>query len=328
MDSRNSLVTSDLVDPNELWNDYQDALEDYNETSHGLVDMLVFRTTDKSFSVLQGAYEFEEYADFTLPDSQDLSYLELSVGIKEFDQRHAFTWSRILETPANELDARHAASLQADTRLIIKQVVRAALTSTGLTMGGITGAAFYNADGTVPPPIKNTTFTGSHNHYLVSTGASLAAADLDRIQDDLVHHGFETDLVLMINSAQSRTIEGFTGFVPARERVHDVKWINLVGDPYIGSYGRMAILEEDWIPANYLFGFSAIGGSNDARNPMAMRESQNPTARGLILQRGTNPEYPLADSFYYRKFGMAVRQRGNGVALQIKASGSYVSPTI
>jgi hypothetical protein len=328
MDSKNRLWTSDFIDPNELWRDYQDSLEDYNATSHGLVDLLTFRTTDKTFSVLQGAYEFEDYADYTLPDSQDISYLELSVGIKDFDLRYAYTWARILESTASELDGRHSAALQADVRLLLKQVLRAALTKEGLTLQGVTSPAFYNADGTVPPPVKNTTFSGSHTHYLASAGASLVAGDLDRIQDDLTHHGFETDLVLMANRAQTRTIKGFAGFVPSQQETHDQKWINLVGEPYYGSYDRMAVLEEDWIPSGYLFGFSAQGGPGSQQNPIAFRESVNPAARGLILQRGTNPEYPLADSFYYRKFGVGVRQRGNGVALFITGGGTYTSPTI
>jgi hypothetical protein len=328
MDSKNQLWTNDFVDPNELWNDYQDSLEDYNQTSHGLVDLLTFRTTDKTFSVLQGAYEFEDYADFTLPDSQDLGYLEMSVGIKDFDLRFAFTWARILESSSGDLDGRHAAALQADTRLILKQVLRSAFTKEGLTLGGVTSPAFYNADGTVPPPVKNTTFTGAHSHYLATTGAALAAGDLDRLEDDLVHHGFVEDLVLMNNRAQTRTIRGFTDFVPSAENVHDMKFVNLVGDPYYGSYGRFAALEEDWVPAGYLFAFSAQGGRNNTQNPIAFRESVNPAARGLILQRGNNPEYPLADSFYYRKFGVGVRQRGNGVALQITAGGTYTSPVI
>lgn len=326
MDSTNQLWTSDFVDPNELWKDFQDSLEDYNATSHGLVELLTFRTTDKTFSVIQGAYEFEEYADYTLPDSQDLGYLELSIGIKDFDLRFAFTWARILESTSDELDARHAAALQGDTRLLLKQVLRAALTKEGLKLGGVTSPAFYNADGAVPPPVKNTTFSGNHTHYLASTGSTLAAGDLDKMEDDLTEHGFISDIILMINRAQQRTVEGFTNFVPSRERVHDVKWTNLVGEPYIGSYGRAAILVEDWVPAGYLFEFSAQG--TGAQRPIAFRESVNPAARGLILQRGTNPEYPLADSFYYRKFGVGVRQRGNGVLLQITGSGTYTSPTI
>lgn len=327
MDSKNRLWTSDFIDPNELWRDYQDSLEDYNATSHGLVDLLTFRTTDKTFSVLQGAYEFEDYADYTLPDSQDLSYLELSVGIKDFDLRYAFTWARILESTSAELDGRHAAALQADTRLLLKQVLRSALTKEGLTLGGVTSPAFYNADGTVPPTVKNTTFTGSHNHYLSSGAGTLGPEDLDAMEDDLVHHGFITDIILLHNRAQTRTIQGFTNYVPSSQNVHDIKYTNLVGDPYHGSYGRMAALEEDWIPAGYLFCFSAQGGTNSQQNPIAFRESVNPAARGLILQRGTNPEYPLADSFYYRKFGVGVRQRGNGVAMFISA-GAYASPTI
>jgi hypothetical protein len=253
MDSKNQLITNDYVDANALWRDFQDALEDYNATSHGLVDLLTFRTTDRTFNVLQGAYEFEEYADYTLPDSQDLSYLELSVGIEDYDLRYAYTWARILESSSPELEGRHAAALQADQRLILKQILRCVFTKTGLTLGGVTAPAFYNADGTVPPPVKNNTFTGSHTHYLASTSGTLAATDIDRMEDDLKHHGFVTDLVLMINSAQTRTIRGFTGFIPARELNHDSQLINLVSDPFVGAYSRFSILEEDWIPSGYLF---------------------------------------------------------------------------
>jgi len=326
MDSKNQLWTNDYVDANELWRDFQDSLEDYNATSHGLVDLLAFRTTDKTFSVVQGAYEFEEYADYTLPDSQDLTYLELSVGIKDFDLRYAYTWARILESSSAELDARHEAALQADTRLMLKQVLRAALTKEGLTLKGVTSPAFYNADGTIPPTVKNTTFTGWHNHYLTTGESSVNAGDLDQMQDDLTEHGFVTDLVLMVNRSQQRTIEGFTNFVPSKDRVHDIKWTNLVGEPYIGSYSQMAILVEDWIPAGYLFLFSAQG--QGTARPIAFRESTNEQAQGLILQRGNNPEYPLSDSFYYRKFGVGVRQRGNGVLMQVTASSEYTSPTI
>lgn len=328
MDSKNQLFTSDFIDPNVLWADFQDSLEDYNATSNGLVELLTFRTTDKTFSVLQGAYEFEDYADYTLPDSQDLSYLELSVGIKDFDLRYAYTWARILESTAAELDGRHAAALQADVRLLLKQVLRAALTKAGLTLGGVTSPAFYNGDGTVPPPVKNTTFTGSHNHYLVTAGASIASTDLDAIEADLVHHGFDTDLVLMVNRAQMNGVKAINGFVPSASQVHDIKYTNMVGDPYFGSYSRLAILEEDWLPPGYMFAFSAQGGPNAQQNPIAFRESINPAARGLILQRGTNPEYPLADSFYYRKFGVGVRQRGNGVVMQVTTNATYTSPVL
>lgn len=328
MDRTNRLWTSDFIDPNLLWQDYQDSLEDYNATSYGLVDLLTFRTTDKIFSVLQGAYEFEDYADFTLPDSQDLSYLEISIGLKDFDLRYAYTWARILESVQSELDGRHSAALQADTRLILKQVIRAAMTKEGLTLQGVTSVPFYNGDGTVPPTVKNTVFTGSHNHYLVSSTAQLQSTDLDRMEDDLYHHGFVTNLVVMVNRLQVRTVQGLTNFVPSDSLNHSVLFTNLVGDPYFGSYSRMAVLEEDWIPPGYLFAFSAQGGGNNAQNAIGFRESINPAARGLILQRGSNPEYPLVDSFYYRKFGVGVRQRGNGVALQVTGNSSYTSPSI
>lgn len=328
MDSKNQLLTADFIDPNVLWNDYQASLEDYNETSNGLVALLSYRTTDKTFSVLQGAFEFEDYADYTLPDSQDLSYLEVTIGLKDHDLRHAYTWSRIIDATREELDGRHAAALQADQRLILKQVLRAAFTKEGLSLKGVTSPAFYNADGTVPPTVKNQVFSGNHTHYLASATGTLQASDLDRMQVDLTHHGFIENLILMVNSQETPIIEGFAKFVPASDRNHDANLVNLPGAPFIGAYRKFSILEEDWVPAGYLFAFSAQGGDNSNLNPIALREHINPVAQGLILQRGTNPEYPLADSFYYRRMGAGVRQRGNGVCLQVTGAGTYTSPVI
>jgi hypothetical protein len=330
MDSKNTLITtSDNVDVNALWRDYQASLADYNGLTDDVVGALTFNTVEEIDYVIQGAYQFEEYADYTLPDSHDLTIYPVRYGIKAWDLRLAYTLRRILSTTTTELDARHTAALNADKDLVIKQVLRAAFTKAGLNLEGVQTYAFYNADGTrLPPPWKNKSFATSHQHYITTGAASIGPEDLEAMEDHLVEHGFEKNLELWINRTERRQVMDLTDFVPARQYSHDANLINLPGDPYIGSYGRLLIRIEDWVPEGYLFAFSRQGGSNSPQNPIALRVPRATSAQGLKLWRGTNPEYPLVDSFYYREFGSGVRQFGNGVCMQVTASGTYTSPVI
>jgi hypothetical protein len=329
MDSKNPIITTaDQVDPNVLWRDYQASLADYNGLTDDIVGALTFQTTDETSYVIQGAYEFEEYADYTLPDSHDLTVYHIHYGIKAWDLRLAYTLRRILSTSQTELDARHAAALMADRNLLVKQVLKAAFTKAGLTLEGVATYAFYNADGLrTPPTWKNVTFTSSHQHYITTGAATIGGEDLDAMEDHLVEHGFESNLELWINRAQRREIMDLPDFIPARQFSHDAQMINLPGPPYIGQHGRLMVRIEDWVPSGYLFAYSRQGGANSPQNPIALRIPLAEAARGLKLWRGSNPEYPLVDSFYYHEFGSGCRQFGNGVCMQVTTSGTYTSPT-
>jgi hypothetical protein len=330
MDSKNQLITTaDNVDANALWRDYQASLGDYNGLTDDIVGALTFQTTDETSYVIQGAYQFEEYADYTLPDSHDLTTYHIHYGIKPWDLRLAYTLRRILNTSQVELDARHAAALMADRDLMVKWVLKSCFTKAGLTIEGVATYPFYNGDSVrTPPTWKNVTFTSAHTHYLATNSATLDGADLDAMEDHLVEHGFENNLELWINRAQRRTIMDLPDFVPARAYSHDAQLINLPGPPYIGQHGRLNIRIEDWVPPLYMFAYSRQGGQNSPQNPIALRIPLAESARGLKLWRGTNPEYPLVDSFYYHEFGTGCRQFGNGVCMQIVASSTYTSPTI
>jgi hypothetical protein len=171
------------------------------------------------------------------------------------------------------------------------------------------------------------------------------------MEEHLKHHGYGRQsgatLVLVVNTQELAVIRTFrvaTGssydFVPASGQP---PWLlpsntggvvvpqgtsipNQVGGMEVaGRYGSWLVVEEDYIPAGYMFGF-ATGGANNATNPVGFREHQNPGLRGLRLVKGRDNDYPLLDSFYQRGFGTGVRHRGAGVVMQV-AAGAYVIPT-
>lgn len=99
-----------------------------------------------------------------------------------------------------------------------------------------------------------------------------------------------------------------------------------MGMPIIGAYGFWNIAEEPFIPPGYLLGIG-FGGRFDLRNPVGLRQHQNPAMQGLRVLPGNNQRFPLVDGFYLRSFGTGIRQRGSAAVMQIKASGSYDIPT-
>jgi hypothetical protein len=153
-------------------------------------------------------------------------------------------------------------------------------------------------------------------------------------------------MILLVNRTEMATIRTFrvsTGspydFIPAAGGAPWLLPVNtggvvfpqgstipttVAGLPVAGAFGPWLIVENDYMPANYMIGF-ATGGDMAASNPVGIREHQNPALRGLRLVKGRTPDYPLIDSFYNRGFGTGVRHRGAGVVMKVTA-GSYTIP--
>jgi hypothetical protein len=93
----------------------------------------------------------------------------------------------------------------------------------------------------------------------------------------------------------------------------------------IGTYGPFLVVEEDYIPAGYVFA-SVTAGEQSIGNPIGFRQHEVAGLRGLRLMPGPGRDYPLTDSFYQRGFGTGVRHRGGGVVMKITA-GAYTIPT-
>jgi len=310
--------------------------------------------------VFQGGdtVEFEKASEFGVPRgirTAAPSYFSLGFSFDWWDLAIRYTWKFLAESRAEQVDALQNMALEADNRLLFREVMGTIFSNTGrvATIAGqnFNVFPFYNGDATVPPRWKNTVHTAPHTHYLVSGGATVDFGDLNDMENHLKHHGYSwqngTALMLLVNSAQSVTIQGFRvaggapydfipavggpSWIPPEKRMEDAYGPGAFpastfrGLPVIGRYGPWLVIEDDLIPAGYMLGL-AIGGDLSAANPVGIREHANPSLRGLRLVKGPDPNYPLIDSYYQRGFGTGIRQRGAGVVMQIKASGSYDIP--
>lgn len=350
---------NDGVDPNALWAEFQATLEIHNERRQTIVNILTFPVTQLIETIPDAtSVEFQKATEFGVPKAVGIkqSYFQMAYDFEDFDLATRYTWKFLRDADVRVIEATHRAVLEADNRLIFRHVM-AALFDNRNRVSDIRNRnynvyALYNADGTVPPKWKDTTFDGTHSHYLVSGSATFDSQDLENATNHIAHHGFNqengTQFVHILNSAQmavaktfraGATINGVvcnydfipapnqpTLFVPNAEGLlgerPPTQWRGL---PVIGSYGNALLVEEDYIPANYVLTLGS-GGLGDLQNPVGLREHANQAFRGLRLIPGNQQAYPLIDSYYARAFGTGVRQRGAAVITQVKASGSYDIP--
>lgn len=353
--------TADGRDISDLWTEFQDTLQVWNERRQRIIDFLTYQVTSVIEDVPQGGQaDFEEASEFGEPKGQRnaLNYFSLAYDFKWYDLAQRMTWKFLAEATGAQVEALHQQALEADNRLVFSRVMKTvfnnANSKTDIRNQPYTVYRFYNGDGTVPNSYGSNTFSGSHSHYTTSGAATIDSGDIEALIGQLREHGYSrangNRIVIMLNSQEGEQVRRFRAnvannngavalfdFVPAGGQPALIvpNTTGLIGNQVpgeldglyvIGSYGDAIIIEEDYIPASYTFAF-ATGGDASLNNPVGFREHANPALRGLRLIPGNKQGYPLIDSFYNRGFGTGVRQRGGGAVMQITASGSYAVPT-
>lgn len=345
--------TTDGRDLNDIWAEFAQTVAIQNEQRQRLIDLLTFSVTSPIEDVVQfGGADFEEASEYGVPVGARPSSSMLSLGytFKWYDLAARFTWQFLAEASSAQVESIHQAALEADNRLVFLEVLRTVFRDTNRQANikgqNYTVYAFWNGDGTVPPPYKGNTFDGSYTHYRTSGAATIASEDLDEITDAFKSHGYTaengTTTFALVNSTEANVIRNFRvadgdrfDFIPAMGQPGILSGAQGVvgGQPnstfrgmnVIGQYGTLLIIEEDYVPAGYVPAF-ASGGQANLANPIGFREHTNPALRGLRIVKGREPDYPLIDSYYARGFGTGVRQRGAGFVMQITASSTYTPP--
>lgn len=344
---------ADGTDLNQVWNDFMDLLNSVNGTRQAIINFLTYPVPSPTETVAQpgSGVDFEEATEFGQPVSSRIqpAYFQVGYPFKWFDLAGRYTWMYLADATTAMVDSVANAAVEAFWRLQMTELFKALFSSTNIT-ATIKGNTynvyrFYNADGTVPPTYKTNTFTGSHTHYVQSGAATVDQGDLNEIIDDFASHGYTQlngyRIVIMVNKAEGDTIRGFRAapvgsarydFLPSNTQPGTIITLNqqvigvqppggtLDGMNVIGSYGPALIVQDDWMPSGYLFGF-ATGGDQNLNNPIGMRQHAQANMRGLRLIKGRQADYPLIDSFWATGFGFGTRQRGAGYLIKIGSSG-------
>lgn len=219
--------TSDDVNLNDLWNDYQAMLAEWNAKRDPLVRFLTFSTT----LLTEGAFDsgslgdFEPATEYGVPVGIRPEAKSVTIGydFRWYDLAGRFTWKYLAKATAAQLDAYTNMALEADNRMVFNEIMRTLFLNSRRTAQepneGQTIYPFWAGQvGDKPPDYGNTTFPDQHNHY-VTTGAATFTNDIDGINDfnaliDLVgEHGYTVEngyrVVVMVNKAQGNVIRLF-----------------------------------------------------------------------------------------------------------------------
>lgn len=358
------LAAADGTDLNDFWDEVQAVVALKNRQRNTLVDALTFRTTEiaEKVTVPSGGEDFERATEFGLPKGVRAApgnTFWRGYTFDFFDIAVRYTWMYIAEAGIKELRQTTNEALAGDNRLMFSRVMRCLfnpINESGLTDENlpVTVYKFYNGDGEVPPPVGNTTFAGSHNHYITTFGAVASAtlnpAGVEAMKTHLDHHGYTMlngyRKVLWVNPQEAAIVRTWRvaggapwDFIPDDTRtgggvfVPDGSGGRYVGAPQgrvqgqIGTYGPWHVVENEYLPAGYVSGI-VTGGPDNISNPIGLREHRNASYRGLKLIPGNRNGYPLVESFFQRGIGTGIRHRGAGIIMQVSGSGTYAVPAI
>lgn len=345
-------TTADGESLSAIWEEFQATIELANSQRTALAELFTHTTTRASDMVAQvGATEdFEEASEFGVPTAINHTHeLErMAYPLKWYDRATRFTSAFLRDATSEQVRTVHAQALDADNRLIFKQVFGAVLKKENRTNeDGQTVYALWNGDGKVPPAYAGETFTDTHTHYMTTASTQFDGVDLRDLIKNITEHGYGTAsgdrIIGFVNPQEGESVRSFRvsegdpfDFIPSESAPAYLTSEILVGErppanynglTVIGGYGPAWIVEDHYVPKGYVMAL-ATGGANAETNPVAMREHPRPEYKGLRHIPGDNQAYPLVNSYYSRGVGTGIRHRGAAAVMQVTESATYTSPSL
>lgn len=199
---------------------------------------------------------------------------------------------------------------------------------------------FVNADGaSIPDGPNGEVFVGStHNHYIGE--ATLTAAFLTSLINDVIEHGHGAAVRIAISTTDEAAVRALTGFTayqdprlifPSLPQYTTGVSSNLstqtldisrLDNRAIGIFGGAEVWVKSWAIANYIYCWDA----EDPSKGLAYRQRSQTGLQGLRLAASL-PDHPLYVDFMESEFGMGQWTRTNGAVLYF-ANATYADPTI
>lgn len=343
------------------------ALAYYNETANAILGLLTNRTTvvQERFpfgtlggGLLQRSAEFGQVLAVrpTVGAEFDVAY-----PIERYATRAIFTPEYLLRARVQDVQAVTVQMIVDDYNTLFRTVLEALFNNAnysfvdpkdiGAGAGTLTIRRLFNADGTA-----GNIYLGNGklvnmatlNHYKTSGNASFTNNAFLMARDTLRNIGLNSNIVFFISEEDADDVSLLSDFVGADNAfAYDNFGIgrdpNITVPPgnetpraivtYPNAIGRIRnagqVVTLQWMPSGFIFAMDTT-----AERPLVIREADVPRLRGFRLTGNDvvgEPELdgpnPILNKYWERIFGVGVRNRGNGVIVQITASGTYTAPT-
>lgn len=207
--------------------------------------------------------------------------------------------------------------------------------------GDLTIEPLANNDAVVYPPVLGSAAEATENHYIETNYAPGSISDTNdpyvTIGNELEEHfGTPTsgsNILVLINddaTAKTRDLVAFVpvtdmGILPGQDTATVLGLPGNLPGRLLGRHEEAGVWIAEWrfLPATYMIGLHL-----DAPRPLRMRRDPANTGLPQGLQLiSTSDMYPLQNSHYRNRFGVAVVNRLNGVVLELGTGGTYTVPT-
>ncbi len=295
-------VTADGVDLNVIWGEVNSALNTWNEHRSALASLLSYFTTNTADAIPQSATadSFDEASEYGEPTAiRAGNYELLGYTFKDYDKATRFTWKALRDMTSQQVAASVDFALEADNRLLNGSILERLFSNVPEENSfGHTCYSIYNDDVMIPPEYMGKTFSGSHNHFLVSGATTIDSGDLETGLKTVREHGYGVEptaqLICLCNPVEGEVISTFKAgeenqnsvtakhsFVPSAGAPAYLQPDNIVGQvapattanglKISGSYGPLWVIESEYCPAGYISVFATYG-ANSQNNVIGVRE--------------------------------------------------------
>jgi hypothetical protein len=335
IDSRDLAQSAQTIGEGRLYEAQTQVLAEYSSMWAEWFGAIAMFTTEyqERYGVVGGG-ELQPSDEYGRPlATRPAGYFDVAYPLYQFGDRKGWTDIYLAKVTGDRISRELDDALLKDRTTMLKMLLRCVLTKENATFtdpdkGSLTIRRLANNDGGLTPPEHNgNTFASTHTHYYGTNNATLATTHLQGIYDHLHEHGLSGHVVLEVADQEVPLITALTGFVEAESRrggVSDPVTPTFAGgnERTIGWIKQMEVRNMGWMPDGYMFAYD-----ERADPPVAVRQDAEAELQGFRLV-STEDRYPLRNAFFRRRAGMGVRNRLNGVAVQIVASTSYTTPTI
>jgi len=322
-------------------------------------EQFVFGSGGDHNGILQEASEYTNPLATRPAIAGTVGVFDVGYPIKRFRDRVMWTPEYLLRATLADINEKTYDALIKDYNTLFRYVLRAVFETNnytftddkviGLGFGEVGVKRLLNADGGNERVYINgiPTNVGAMNNYKVSGTAGVTNGTFTIARDALKALGLDNDIVFMVSKTLADDIVLLSDFVPvnyadttdpniieymsiADQNVYVPPPRAIVKSPRaigrIRNAGEVVVIP--WMPDGYIFAFDRT-----AEQPVVIRESDLAQLRGfqIVAADGTNPKLGgdqlIVNKFWQRIFGAAVRNRANGVIVQITTSSSYTAPT-
>lgn len=317
------------------------AFQAHNRIVNDLLGSLVETTTDRlrRYGGVE-QMQMDEIDQFAQPDAQKIGPGQ-NVGFPMRLYGASVQWTRkyFQVTTAAEFAAQITAIMDADVRIVTREIKRALFRPTNLTFNDrlidnveLPVKALLNADNEPIPfgPNGESFDASTHTHYLGRAGGSLAESDVAALIEHVIEHFGAGTVMLAINRANEADVRAFDGFQPyldpriipgnASDHARGTLDVMQINNRAIGILDGAEVWVKPWVPANYY-----VAWVEGVEAPLARRVR---SAGGGNLELVADDEkYPLRARSYEREFGIGVQNRA-AAAVLYGGDTSYAAPSL